>query len=226
MKSKDIDESKQGATVDVSDLRRSALGASLERADLNDDPIVQFSEWFRGACESNHKEPNAMTLATVGEDHRPASRTVLLKYFDESGFVFYTNLESKKARHIEANANVALLFLWRDAGRQVSIRGTAARIPTSETLKYFATRPRGSQIGAWVSAQSSIISSRSLLEAKFDEMKKKFAAKEVPLPSFWGGYRVTPVEIEFWQGRADRLHDRFLYTRQDDHTWTIERLAP
>jgi pyridoxamine 5'-phosphate oxidase len=226
MSNKDSNESPQAGGMDVSDLRRSKTGLSLEREDLDDDPIVQFADWFRDACDSDHMEPNAMTLATVGEDHRPASRTVLLKYFDESGFVFYTNLESKKARHIETNANVALLFLWRDAGRQVSIRGTAARIPTSETLKYFATRPRGSQIGAWVSAQSSVISSRSLLEAKFDEMKRKFAAKEVPLPSFWGGYRVTPVEIEFWQGRANRLHDRFLYKQQDDDTWTIERLAP
>ena len=223
---KDNDKSPQEAGMDVSELRRLATGLSLEREDLDADPIVQFADWFRAACDPDHMEPNAMTLATVDQDNRPASRTVLLKYFDERGFVFYTNLGSKKAEHIEGNADVALLFLWRELGRQISIKGTATRIPTSETLKYFATRPRGSQIGAWVSAQSSVISSRSLLEAKFDEMKRKFSAKEVPLPSFWGGYRVTPVEIEFWQGRPNRLHDRFLYTRQDDDSWTIERLAP
>jgi len=166
-----------------------------------------------------------MTLSTVDPQHRPASRTVLLKYFDERGFVFFTNLESSKAGHIAANANVALLFFWRELGRQVSVRGTAAKIPTGETLRYFATRPRGSQIGAWVSSQSSIISTRSLLEAKFEELKQKFRDKEIPLPSFWGGYRVVPREIEFWQGRDNRLHDRFLYARQDDG-WRIDRLAP
>jgi pyridoxamine 5'-phosphate oxidase len=170
-------------------------------------------------------DPNAMTLSTADADNRPASRTVLLKYFDERGLVFFTNLESRKATHIAGNAHVALLFFWRELGRQVSIRGTAARIPTRETLRYFATRPRGSQIGAWVSAQSSIISTRSLLEAKFEELRQKFRDKEIPLPSFWGGYRVVPLEIEFWQGRDNRLHDRFLYTRQDDD-WRIDRLAP
>ena len=140
--------------------------------------------------------------------------------------MFFTNLESSKAAHIEMNPEVALLFFWRELGRQVSIRGIATRISTGETLKYFATRPRGSQIGAWVSSQSSVISSRSLLEAKFEELKRKFSDKEVPLPSFWGGYRVVPAEIEFWQGRTNRLHDRFLYRQQDDAAWTIERLAP
>ena len=167
-----------------------------------------------------------MVLSTVDADNRPASRTVLLKYFDERGFVFFTNLESRKADHIDDNANVALLFFWRELGRQVSIRGLAEKIPTGETLRYFATRPRGSQIGAWVSSQSSVISARSLLEAKFEELKQKFRDKEIPLPSFWGGYRVVPLEIEFWQGRENRLHDRFLYTRQADDRWQIDRLAP
>ena len=153
-----------------------------------------------------------MTLSTADAESRPASRTVLLKYFDERGFVFFTNLESRKAGHIAVNDNVALLFFWPELGRQVSIRGRAARLPTAETLKYFATRPRGSQIGAWVS--------------KFEELKQKFRDREVPLPSFWGGYRVTPLEIEFWQGRDNRLHDRFVYTRQDDDRWRIDRLAP
>ena len=212
--------------MDVSDLRRSATGAALEREDLDADAIVQFGHWFREACDSGWMDPNAMALSTVDADNRPASRTVLLKYFDERGFVFFTNLESRKADDISDNANVALLFFWRELGRQVSIRGLAEKIPTGETLRYFATRPRGSQIGAWVSAQSSVISARSLLEAKFEELKQKFRDKEIPLPSFWGGYRVVPLEIEFWQGRENRLHDRFLYTRQADDRWQIDRLAP
>lgn len=211
--------------VDVSSLRRSATGLKLEREDLDSDPVRQFEDWFRQACESDGLDPNAVSLATVDEHNRPAIRTVLLKYFDERGFVFFTNHESNKAAQIANNNNVAMLFLWRKLGRQVSIRGIAQKISTAETLKYFATRPRGSQIGAWVSAQSSVISSRSMLEAKFDEIKRKFADKEVPLPSFWGGYRVEARQIEFWQGRTNRLHDRFLYTRQEDG-WRIERLAP
>lgn len=212
--------------MDVSELRRSATGFALDREDLNDDPVIQFEDWFRYACETVPMDPNAFSISTVDNQNRPSSRTVLLKYFDERGFVFFTNFESKKAEHIEANPNVALLFFWSEAARQVKIRGTAEKIPTSETLKYFVSRPRGSQIGAWVSTQSSVISSRSLLEIKFQEIKNKFRNKEVPLPSFWGGYRVVPDEIEFWQGRRNRLHDRFQYTKQDDGSWEIERLAP
>ncbi len=217
---------KHENSMDVSDLRRSATGPALEREDLDDDPIVQFEHWFREACDTGRKDPNAMSLASVDAEGRPSARTVLLKYFDNKGFVFFTNLESKKAMHIRDNPNVALLFFWRELGRQVSIRGTADRISTAETLKYFATRPRGSQVGAWVSAQSSVISSRSLLESKYEEIKRKFADKEVPLPSFWGGYRVRPREFEFWQGRTNRLHDRFLYTQEDDDSWHVDRLAP
>jgi len=220
------DDSEHVAGMDLSDMRRSKTAAALEREDLEDDPIAQFEGWFRDACDPEYIDPNAMSLATVDDAGRPSSRTVLLKYFDDRGFVFFTNLESTKAAHIEKNTEVALLFFWRELGRQVRIRGTAARIPTRETLKYFATRPRGSQIGAWISAQSSVISSRSLLEAKFEELMRKFSDKEVPLPSFWGGYRVAPVEIEFWQGRSNRLHDRFLYRLQDDGSWSIDRLAP
>lgn len=218
--------SAEQSGMDVSALRRSCVGEKLHRDDLDDDPVRQFEDWFREACDSDRLDPNAMTLATVDGEQRPSSRTVLLKYFDERGFVFFTNLASNKAIHITSNANVALLFFWPELGRQVGIRGTAARLPGKETLRYFVTRPRGSRIGAWVSAQSSIISSRSLLEAKFDEMKKKFANREVPLPDFWGGYRVSPVEFEFWQGRQDRLHDRFRYSRKADTGWNIERLAP
>lgn len=224
--SKDDRQAAAGHGVDVSGLRRSATGFALDRDDLKDDPIVQFEDWFSYACETVAMDPNAVSLSTVDSENRPASRTVLLKSFDENGFVFYTNYESAKARHIDANPNVAMLFFWSDAARQVRIRGRAERIPAQETLKYFMSRPRGSQIGAWVSAQSSVISSRSLLESKFQELKQKFRDKNVSLPSFWGGYRVVPVEIEFWQGRRNRLHDRFRYSKQEDGGWSIERLAP
>jgi len=212
--------------MNVSGLRRSATGFALDREDLHDDPIEQFEDWFSYACETVPMDPNAVSIATVDEHNRPTSRTVLLKYFDERGFVFFSNFESAKAEHIEANPNVALLFFWSEAARQVRIQGTAEKIPVSETLKYFVSRPRGSQIGAWVSAQSSVISSRSLLETEFQKLKNKFKNKEVPLPSFWGGYRVVPTVIEFWQGRRNRLHDRFRYAREDDGDWTIARLAP
>jgi pyridoxamine 5'-phosphate oxidase len=167
-----------------------------------------------------------MSLATVGADQRPVVRTVLLKSYDERGFVFFTNFESRKARQIAENANVSVLFPWLALERQVIVCGTAEKIGTAESLAYFLTRPRGSQLGAWVSAQSSVITTRSLLEQKWEEMKRKFGEGEVPLPSFWGGYRIVPREVEFWQGRPSRLHDRFLYTRQADGSWNIERLAP
>lgn len=213
-------------SMDVSQIRRSQTGGVLRRADLDESPFGQFEDWFRDACDSPDLDPNAMALATVDDQGRLHNRTVLLKFFDDSGFVFYTNYTSKKAAHIKQNPNVALLFFWRDLGRQVIIRGAAEKISTAETLKYFATRPRGSQLGAWVSQQSSIVSSRSLLEAKFEEMKRKFANKEVPLPSFWGGYRVVPQEFEFWQGKSQRLHDRFQYARTGADDWLIERLQP
>ena len=223
------DDSNKSAShhgMNVSGLRRSATGFALDREDLADDPFVQFEEWFGYACETVPMDPNAVALSTVDSQNRPSCRTVLLKYFDETGFVFFTNYESRKAADIELNPNVSLLFFWSDAARQVRIRGRAERVPTAETLKYFMSRPRGSQLGAWVSAQSSVITSRSLLEVKFQEMKEKFSNKEVPLPSFWGGYRVIPDQIEFWQGRRNRLHDRFQYSREADGNWTIERLAP
>ena len=220
------DENSTHHGMNVSNLRRSATGFALDRDDLKEDPIEQFEDWFRYACDTVPMDPNAVSLATVDSRGKPSSRTVLLKYFDEQGFVFFTNFGSKKAEHIESNPHVAMLFFWSEAARQVKIRGRAVKIPTGETLKYFMTRPRGSQIGAWVSSQSSVISSRSLLETEFQKLKKKFKNKDVPLPSFWGGYRVVPDQIEFWQGRRNRLHDRFQYTLQDDDRWLIERLAP
>ena len=211
----------------IDQMRRNYQRGPLEREQLDADPLVQFGRWFDEACERvKDAEPNAMTLATVGADGAPGARTVLLKYFDQTGFVFFTNLESRKASHIEANPAVALLFWWKELERQVEITGVAERISSAEAAKYFVTRPRGSQLGAWVSDQSRVLTSRKALEIKLGEIKRKFADGEVPLPKFWGGYRVAPHSIEFWQGRNNRLHDRFLYTRQDDEHWRIDRLAP
>jgi pyridoxamine 5'-phosphate oxidase len=209
------------------DLTRSEYTrGELRRADLKPSPFDQFAVWFDEACRGGVIEPNAMSLATAGADGRPLVRTVLLKSYDARGFIFFTNLESRKARQIKENPNIALLFPWLALERQVIVTGMAERVSAAETLAYFLTRPRGSQLGAWVSQQSSVITTRKLLEAKLEEMKRKFAGGEVPVPSWWGGFRVVPQEIEFWQGRASRLHDRFLYTRQPGDAWTIERLAP
>jgi pyridoxamine 5'-phosphate oxidase len=208
------------------EIRSEYTRGALARAALKPSPFDQFALWFQQAMDAKVVEPNAMSLATTGADQRPLVRTVLLKSYDERGFVFFTNFESRKARQIAENANVSLLFPWLALERQVIVCGSAERISTAESLAYFITRPRGSQLGAWISAQSSVITTRSLLEQKWEEMKRKFGEGEVPLPSFWGGYRVAPREIEFWQGRPSRLHDRFLYTGQPDATWTIARLAP
>lgn len=212
--------------MNVSDMRTDYTQGELHRRDLKPDPFDQFEVWFRQACESGLIEPNALSLATVDAEGRPTLRTVLLKKWDRRGFVFFTNLESRKARQIEADPNVSLLFPWLALQRQVAINGVAERIPTSEVVAYFVTRPFGSQLAAWASPQSQVISTRSLLEAKWEEMKRKFREGQVPLPSFWGGYRVRPRDFEFWQGRHSRLHDRFLYTRTGDEAWQIERLAP
>jgi pyridoxamine 5'-phosphate oxidase len=207
-------------------LRRKTMEQGLSRDELDPNPIRQFERWFADAIATGISEPNAMSLATVAEGAQPWVRSVLLKLYDEEGFVFFTNFESSKSKQIAENPRVALLFPWVALGRQVQIRGTAARIPTAESLKYFATRPRGSRIGAWASHQSQVISSRSLLDAKVEEIKRKFSKGEVPLPDFWGGFRVKPSTIEFWQGRESRLHDRFLYSHVPGGGWRIDRLAP
>jgi pyridoxamine 5'-phosphate oxidase len=212
--------------LDISHLRGKYTTKGLDIKDLNPNPFIQFETWFNQALEAKLTEPNAFCLSTVGNDMMPSIRTVLLKTFDEKGFVFFTNYKSTKSKQIEENPKAAALFAWLDLERQVKIEGNVEKISTSDSLKYFLSRPKGSQIGAWVSHQSEIISSRSLLEQKFDEMKKKFLKGEVPFPSFWGGYAIKPIRIEFWQGGQDRLHDRFLYELQKDNTWTISRLAP
>ena len=209
---------------DVAALRRNYTRDGLRRADLNADPLAQFRKWFGEAAAAELVEPNAMVLGTTNGT-RPSSRSVLLKAYDERGFVFFTNYESRKAQEIASNPDVSLLFPWYPLERQVGILGRAERISAAESLAYFASRPHGSRLGAWVSQQSSVVNSRKFLEMKWDEMKRKFADGEIPLPSFWGGIRVVPTEIEFWQGRENRLHDRFRYTRSGDG-WTIERLAP
>ena len=208
------------------ELRQQFMQQGLQRDSLSIDPYRMFEAWFGQAIDSGIPEPSAMSLATVDEDGQPWQRMVLLKVFDEKGFVFYTNYSSRKAGHIAQNANVSLLFPWHALGRQVKITGQASKISTAESLKYFITRPRGSQLGAWASPQSQVITTRAMLDAKVEEMKQKFQQGEIPLPSFWGGYRVSPQTIEFWQARDDRLHDRFIYRHSKSHEWAIERLAP
>lgn len=212
--------------MDLSKLRKEYTSMGLHRENLNEDALKQFEKWFNEALEAKLPEPNAMSLATVGEDMMPSIRTVLLKIFDEKGFVFFSNYKSLKARQIEENPKAALHFAWLGLERQVKIEGDVEKISKGDSLKYFLSRPRGSQIGAWVSHQSEVITSRSLLEAKFNEIKTRFLKGEIPFPDFWGGYLVKPVRIEFWQGGEHRLHDRFLYTLQEDGSWNIERLAP
>ena len=206
--------------------RARAMEQGLSSGDLDPNPFRQFQQWFEDAVSTGIPEPNGFSLATVDDQGQPWLRTVLLKLYDEQGFVFFTNFESRKAHQITGNPKVALLFPWVALARQVKITGTASKIATSQSLKYFTTRPRGSQIGAWASPQSQVITSRSLLEAKVDEIKRKFSHGEIPLPAFWGGYRVVPDRIEFWQGRDSRLHDRFAFTLEADGSWRIERLAP
>ena len=212
--------------MDLTTLRAKYTTRGLDIKDLNPNPFLQFELWFNLAMQAKLTEPNAFSLATVGTDMMPSIRTVLLKIFDEKGFVFFTNYKSKKAKQIEENPKAAALFPWLDLERQVKIEGNIEKISTTESLKYFLSRPKGSQIGAWVSHQSQVISSRSLLEQKFDEIKRKFVKGEVPFPDFWGGYIIKPTKIEFWQGGQDRLHDRFLYELEENGTWTILRLAP
>ncbi len=207
-------------------MRRVYEREPLELEDLLPDPIAQFKSWFDEAVSAGVLDPNAMSLATASATGQTSLRTVLLKGYGPEGFVFFTNLGSAKASQIAENPSVSLLFPWLDLDRQVIVNGTAARVPVDEVVRYFVTRPRGSRIAAWVSAQSSVIATaRRALEAEFEAMLKKFADGEIPVPSFWGGFRVAPRTIEFWQGNRNRLHDRFLYSRVESE-WKIERLAP
>jgi len=209
----------------IAHLRREYTRGGLRRKDLPDNPIALFEQWLGQACEAKLPDPTAMTVATVDEQGQPWQRIVLLKHFDAQGMVFYTNLGSRKALQLAQNPRICLHFPWHFLERQVMVAGEVEKLSPLEVLKYFHSRPRDSQIGAWVSKQSSRISARGVLEGKFLELKQKFQQGDVPLPSFWGGYRVKFHTVEFWQGGEHRLHDRFIYQRDNDG-WKIDRLAP
>ena len=209
----------------IAHLRREYTRGGLRRKDLPDDPIALFEQWLSQACEAKLPDPTAMTVATVDEQGQPWQRIVLLKHYDAQGMVFYTNLGSRKALQLAHNPRISLHFPWHYLERQVMVLGEVEKLSPLEVLKYFHSRPRDSQIGAWVSKQSSRISARGILEGKFLELKQKLQKGEVPLPSFWGGYRVKFHTMEFWQGGEHRLHDRFIYQRDHDG-WKIDRLAP
>ena len=198
----------------------------LRRRDLDPDPIKQFSSWFTAAIEAEIRDVNAMSLATAGRDAKPSVRVVLLKGFDQDGFVFFTNYESEKGVQLEANPYAALAFYWIELDRQIRIAGKTERTSRQESEGYFHSRPIGSQLGAWASRQSEVLDGRRVLDARMVEMTERFGDNPIPLPPHWGGYRVEPDTMEFWQGRPNRLHDRFRYRRQTDGSWLIERLAP
>jgi pyridoxamine 5'-phosphate oxidase len=210
----------------TSQLRDKLMATGLQASNLHADPVKQFETWYNETCKTDLSESSAMILATVDKEGQPMQRTILLKSYDEKGFVFFTNYSSRKAQHIEVNNKVSLLFPWHSMGRQVKITGVAAKISAADSLKYFLSRPRGSQIGAWASHQSKVVKNRALLDALFDEMKQKFVKGDIPLPSFWGGYCIKPKTIEFWQARDSRLHDRFMYSKNESGVWGHERLAP
>lgn len=233
----------------IADMRRNYTAGELDRRDLNADPLKQFHTWFEAAAHARGKsrwrkigialydvwqailgntrvEVNAMTLATVGTDGKPSTRTVLLKGVDERGFIFFTNYDSRKGRELAANPNAALTFFWAELERQVCVAGPVSKVSRAESEAYFKSRPKGSRIGAWASNQSTVVTDRAALEKIWQEIAVKFPGDDVPVPPNWGGFVLRPERIEFWQGRASRMHDRFSYTRQADDTWRIERLSP
>ncbi|MGB0264039.1 MAG: pyridoxamine 5'-phosphate oxidase [Opitutales bacterium] len=212
--------------MDLSDRRADYAKHSLDTADLAASPFMQFEHWFREAEACELEEPNAFCLATVDPTGQPSTRVVLLKDFSEKGLVFYTNYESRKATELEANPRAAANFLWLPLQRQVNVVGRVERVSKAESLRYFVSRPFASQLGAWTSPQSTVITSRQVLETKWEQMKRKFVEGKVPLPDHWGGYRIVPERFEFWQGRPSRLHDRFAYLKNTEGLWETQRLAP
>lgn len=210
----------------VANLRKDYTFRGLSEADAHPDPFEQFRIWFDQALAAGLPEPNAMTISTVTSDGKPSARMVLLKDYDERGFVFYTNYESHKGQQLLQNPWGAITFWWAELERQVRIEGRVEQVSAIESDEYFHSRPRGSQLGAWVSAQSQVIDSREVLEDRLQQLEQEYKNKEIPRPPHWGGFRVIPTAIEFWQGRPSRLHDRLLYQFSEDGTWKIQRLSP
>jgi pyridoxamine 5'-phosphate oxidase len=211
---------------DPSASRYEHVGRGLRRSDLHRDPIKQFANWFTAAIEAGIRDVNAMSLATADRDARPSVRIVLLKSFDQDGFVFFTNYESTKGKQLETNPYAALGFYWIELDRQIRVSGKVEKTSREESQSYFHSRPVGSQLSAWASRQSEVLDGRRVLDARMAKMTERFGDKPIPLPPHWGGYRLKPDKMEFWQGRSNRLHDRFRYTRQADGSWQIDRLAP
>ena len=216
------------APVDVAGMRRHYTAAGLAEAELAEEPMDQFARWLTEATTAGVDEPNSMVVSTVGPEGQPSSRTVLLKGYGRRGFVFYSNYGSRKGRELAANPRVSLLFLWHPLARQVIVTGRAERVPAAETEEYFHRRPHGSQLGAWASEQSRPAAGREELEQRYAELERRYPAdRPVPVPPFWGGYRVAPAAVEFWQGRENRMHDRLRYLRESpDAGWTVQRLQP
>ena len=212
--------------MSLSDLRGEYTLAGLKESDLDPNPLKQFDKWFQQALAAGLPEPNAMTLATATLDGKPSARIVLLKGLDERGFVFFTNYESQKGRELSANPQAALVCYWIELERQVRINGRVNCVSVEESEEYFRSRPLGSQLGAWASRQSEVVGGRKILEDRLEALTHEYQSKTIPLPPYWGGYRVAPETIEFWQGRPNRLHDRLRYTLQSNSQWLIERLSP
>jgi len=217
---------RQASALSLADLRESYTRAGLSESDIDANPIVQFERWFQEAGQAGLKEPNAMTLATATPDGQPSARIVLLKGLNDHGFAFYTNYESQKGRELVDNPRAAVVFYWAELERQVRIQGTVTTVPRDESEVYFHSRPRGSQLGALASRQTQVIAGRSVLEAQLAQLEQSLAGSEVPMPDDWGGFRLSPDSLEFWQGRPDRLHDRLRYVKDTEGKWRIERLSP